>query len=415
MWWARPQHPTPIRDVVLGRDFVVEPRFQCGPSEPTRGFPQGFLSWTSDGAHIVFSHYNVVWKVDKGATQLQNVLDANPERPSFPGQAFFVYWFHADVSPDNAWLVYTSCQYPTEYEQVGISQTDAEALLARVGPEWYERGKYQYEISLSGLDGGDQQRLTHNLRLDHYPAWSPSGDRIAYISSVEKSEGRFIVSDFDMRLDKLGLYTMSADGSNVQQAATRLGSIALASPMWSPDSQQLAVVVNEGDKFLQDRQALHIAQSDGSEVTRIGETAAVSPAWSPDGGRLAFVDSDGQIIYTVRPDGTDWRELWRGDNDAYSRVSQVLWSPDGSAVLLVLADSALTLGPNGHNLRRVLDWQPRYYATTRAAWSPDGSRIAFYNPSEGILTIARDGTEPRQLLEVHDRKLLRLPIEDIKE
>ncbi len=389
--------------------LFVEPHFQCGPAEPERGFPQGFLSWTADGTHLVFNHLNQVWRVDQEGTRLRNVLDANPEPASSRRQYFFVYWFAADVSPDDSQIAYTSCQFPTEYEQAGVSEDNAAALLARVGADWYDRGKYQYEIAVSGIDGDNQERLTRNLRLDHYPVWSPSGERIAFMSSLEDPEGRHIVSQFSMQRHRVGLFIMSSDGSDVRQVAPQLKSIALSSPKWSPDGQRLAVIVNEGERLLEDVQALYIVKYDGSEVRRIGEAAAVPAAWSPDGGRLSFVGPDGQSLYTTQPDGTGTEEIWRGEDDVRAPVSQVLWSPDGSAILVVVADRAQAVELDGHALRPLLDWQPSQRHATRAAWSPDGSRIAFYNPSEGVLTIARDGSDPRHIVEAYGLGLPHLP------
>ena len=394
--------PTPTNDSTF---VIEEPNFQCGPSEPWRGFPQGFLSWTPDGADVVFSHYNAVWKVDREGTRLEKALDANPEPTSRRGQYYFVYWFHADISRDDPRLVYTSCQYPTEYEYAGVSQADAETHLDRVGADWYQRGKYQYEISLSGLDGKRQERLTNNLVLDHYPVWSPGGNRIAFLSSLGGSGGRQILSNFNPALHKLALITMSLDGSDVQQLATQLGGMALVSPEWSPDGQRLAVVVREGERLLY-KLTLYVVESDDSEVKRIGETTGVSATWSPYGERLAFAGQDGQIIYTVWPDGADLLEIWRGEDDAHVPVSEIEWSPDGSAILFIVADRVQAMDPDGRNLRTLLDWQPFHKHATKAAWSPDGSRIAIYNPSEGVFTLAHDGTDLRALVVLNEHGAL---------
>ena len=90
---------------------------------------------------------------------MQMVLDANPGSPSL-GSHDFWYGFHADLSPDGAQLAYSSCEFHTEYEQFSQERLD------QIGAEWYERGKYHYEIALSGLDGGSQQRLTPNPPMD---------------------------------------------------------------------------------------------------------------------------------------------------------------------------------------------------------------------------------------------------------
>ena len=71
-------------------------------------------------------------------------------------------------------IIYTSCQFSTEHEY------ERESYI-QDGLDFSEREKYHYEIALSAADGNNQQRITHNRELDHYPVWSPDGSRVAFI------------------------------------------------------------------------------------------------------------------------------------------------------------------------------------------------------------------------------------------
>ena len=83
------------------------------------------------------------------------------------------------------------------------------------------------------------------------------------------------------------------------------------------------------------------------------------------------------------------------------------WSPDGSELLFIFTGKIYftgeiyAVGLDGSGLRR-LDIAGR---PGQAAWSPDGSRIAIYHPSDyydesgQVLTITRDGTDVRILAE----------------
>ena len=53
-----------------------------------------------------------------------------------------------------------------------------------------------------------------------------------------------------------------------------LRAVAFAPPVWSPDGERLAFLVNEG-QHLPYRRVLYTARADGTEMTRIAETMSV--------------------------------------------------------------------------------------------------------------------------------------------
>ena len=331
--------------------------------------------------------------MDEQGAQLKEVLYAlsGTTRVGSPG---FLYGFHADISPDGAQLAYTSCQFTFENPVVLQFYRDLH------GPELAERSRYHYEIALTGLDGSNQQRLTHDGGLNHYPVWSPDGDRIAFTAGH--------------------LYTMSPDGSDVQpvvEAPSGLlhskSRIAFVPPVWSPDGQRLAFVANEGKFIPRSRRTVYTVRPDGSELFKVGEMGAgvtssldptAAPTWSPDGERIAFAGWDGEefTIHTVRYDGEDLRLVWDGRPNDNPYFSQVSWSPDGSELLFV-SDYVYIARLDGSVVRR-LPAMPAGPHTV-AAWSPDGSRIAVYktdylgSPDPRLYTVSRDGRDLRLLVE----------------
>jgi hypothetical protein len=114
------------------------------------------------------------------------------------------------------------------------------------------------------------------------PRWSPDGSRLAMTSI----EGRLAVA--------------SVDG------AVRYDLGPGDSPVWSPDSTQLAYAgASAGLEYT--TRDLHLVRADGSGK-RIRMTDAneeqffVSPSWSPDGKQLAFVELDsGQLFIADVP------------------------------------------------------------------------------------------------------------------
>ena len=349
-----------------------------------------FLEWLPDGRHLVMSDrgrrgymQSAISIVDTEGSEIRTIVDANPW-DSLP------YGFHADVSPDGSRVVYTSCEYPRCPKDTGCEEVE-------VDPD--DPKAFNYEIATIGIDGTSPERLTRNDHYDHYPVWSPDGTRIA-----------FLVSSKLYLPDRVQLFTMSADGSDVQALTPPPVRVSLYPPVWSPDGLWLAFVAEGG--------VLWTVRADGApepnRMKRIGPTAVV-PSWSPDSERLAYADGDG--IHTVRRDGTGLVQVWEKSKQ-YQPITMVSWSPVGSELLFVTdADmrfdpeqGVFVVGAHGGGLRRlpippVSGWP---WPAAWAVWSPDGSKIAVYGMRQAVgglspsvvLSMASDGTEMRLLARV---------------
>ncbi len=343
------------------------------------------VAWHPQGTEIYFSiraPHAAIYAASTVGDALSTVARTGPvdEWEVGPSTTF-------TLSPSGAHLVYSTCAYrdrPEDPERAWPLDRDYSPELARV------QTKGSYDI-----------RLTDNRGIDDYPAWSPDGRRIAFVSSRAAS-GR----------SGPRLHLMAVDGSAVGPIYSAPGTIgpivAQHPPRWSPDGQRLAFLRKEGPS----RHAVFTIRAGGSELQRL--TAAVSgPSWSPDGRRLAFARSDGEEIalFTIAADGTDAqrvttipRQHWiprSGDSDpAAAWIKTVAWSPDGSKILYTCGGVCVV----------ELDGTPmseRPLPGDAAAWSPDGSRIATVSTapedpnrrnSEVLRTMAPDGSELKVLV-----------------
>lgn len=130
------------------------------------------------------------------------------------------------------------------------------------------------------------------------------------------------------------------------------------------------------------------------------------PVWSPDGTKIAFItDRNGNYeIYTMDPEGGHLTRLTTSPES----VSSLTWSPDGEQIVyssirdgnweIISADARG--GGLGINLTEDLDFD------FDPVWSPDGSKIAFYQSNTWpfspdtdaeIYVMDADGGHPQNL------------------
>ena len=170
-------------------------------------------------------------------------------------------------------------------------------------------------IYRSPISGGSVTNLTGFDSDNWEPAFSKSGQRIAFVSSREP---------FDWEI-----YVMNSDGTGVSRL-TNDDPARNTMPAWSPDGTRIAFVTVEGCGRASCPSAIRVMSSDGSNIkplVYVGGKTVAHPAWSPDGGRIAFAsDRDGSIdIFVVNANGTNLRNL---TNSPYDE-NHPTWSPDG--------------------------------------------------------------------------------------
>ncbi len=158
-------------------------------------------------------------------------------------------------------------------------------------------GSSAFELYVMNADGSNQVRLTDNLAQDTFPAWSPDGSKLAFLSNRD--------GDFE-------IYTMKPDGSNVVRLTDSPGEDA--HPSWSPDGAQITFHSRRDSPPGGTALEIYRMNADGSNPTRVttGDGFKYFPIWSPDGTRIAFngnldpADSANTDVYHVNAlDGSD--------------------------------------------------------------------------------------------------------------
>jgi Tol biopolymer transport system component len=257
------------------------------------------------------------------------------------------------------------------------------------------------EIYVMNADGTDQRRLTNNPGVDDYPAWSPDGKRIAFLSQ-----------------DQTGGYSiklMNADGTGSSSLTTTtvdqyfcINSGFACGLSWSPDGNRIAFT---------DGSDIVVINSDGTGRINLTNTPSpiyeINPSWSPDGSEIVFTYSNSfpyiySSAFVMDSNGANIRP-WSGTGNAGNLGDKdPAWAPNGTQAAVILnrypVDSSDLCILNANGGRTRLDFViERDHASP--TWSPDGEFLAFESTidpykqytNHEIVVIKADGSGVRQL------------------
>jgi len=159
-----------------------------------------------------------------------------------------------------------------------------------------DRG-FSHRVHVCDGFGRNLRRVTER-RATGRPTFAPDGRRLVFPGPLtDDSEGRFC------------LYVVGVDGSGLRRLTTP--RVADTDPAWSPDGQRIAFVRDPLGAMDPARYTLHLMTVDAGDGTQLVATqGAREPAWSPDSRRIAFV-AFGRL-YTVNADGSGLQVLADG-------------------------------------------------------------------------------------------------------
>jgi Tol biopolymer transport system component len=278
---------------------------QGEPEKVTSENPRNFgIAWMPDGGEIVFG---------SGTITTFGLFRIAAFKPSTPRQLAF-----------------------------GQENASAPAISLRGNRLAYAVGRedvniWRVDLKDTGQKPGAPVRLIASTREDTLPAYSPDGEKIAFLSD---------------RSGTMEIWVCDNDGSN-PMPLTSMGGPIVSQPNWSPDGKTIAfcvLVPGEGRE-------IYLINAEGGVPRRIaaGLRNSMWPSWSRDGQSLYVTGGRNNTwgVWKIPSTGGEAVQITRNGGDVPQE------SPDGKYVYLtndpVTAPSVWRIPVEGGEEVKVLD------------------------------------------------------------
>lgn len=246
------------------RVWVVDPDGSNRELLVDAGFIEPSPAWSPDNSQIAYiggpAFRSDLFVLSLGSQQVQRLTDVEGVRalePAWSVEGEIAYVRRNESFGNNPFLIYvtgpgggegshlTGGQAAADMERFPSWSPDGQTLLFSVRENWSDNTSAAPRLYTIGRDGTSRARLPGFAGADQ-PAWSPDGERLAYVQ-----DGSIFVSSFDGSMDPVQV----ASGDR---------------PTWSPDGTELA--------FHNDGAIYRVSVVTPGEVVFV--TEGDQPAWS---------------------------------------------------------------------------------------------------------------------------------------
>ena len=170
----------------------------------------------------------------------------------------------------------------------------------------YDLNIWRVDLKGPGKEPSQPIRFISSTQIEQYPAYSPDGRRIAFMSERSGTDE---------------IWICDSDGSKTMQL-TSFGGAAIYGPSWSPDNQKVALTVAQKGM----KEDIYVVSASGGVPRRMTTDPAEDkwPYWSQDGKWIYFSStrSGREEIWKMPSSGGEAVQITRNSGDIPARITR---------------------------------------------------------------------------------------------